>query len=62
MSRHAPLRELVVRAFLEDVALNTRWLLGPVRKYLRRLVERINVVSCGGSSAVWCQSSPTCPS
>ena len=29
-------REDVVRAFFEGVALNTRWLLGPVRKFLGR--------------------------
>jgi len=48
-------REDIVRAFLEGVALNTRWLLGPVRKFLRRPVESISVVGGGGSSAVWCQ-------
>ena len=32
-------REDIVRAFFEGVALNTRWLLGPVRKFLGRPVE-----------------------
>ena len=32
-------REDIVRAFLEGVALNTRWLLGPVRKFLGRPVQ-----------------------
>jgi len=48
-------REDIVRAFLEGVALNTRWLLGPVEKFLRRSVESISLVGGGGSSAVWCQ-------
>jgi len=48
-------REDIVRAFLEGVALNTRWLMGPVQKLLRRPVETVNLVGGGGSSAVWCQ-------
>ena len=48
-------REDIVRAFFEGVALNTRWLLGPVRKFLRRPVDRINLVGGGGQSDVWCQ-------
>ena len=48
-------REDVVRAFLEGVAFNTRWLLEPVRKFLGRPVETISLVGGGGSSAVWCQ-------
>ena len=53
-------REDVVRAFLEGVAFNTRWLLGPVRKFLGRPVTAINLVGGGGNSDVWCRSSPTC--
>jgi xylulokinase len=48
-------REDIVRAFLEGVAFNTRWLMGPVQKFLRRPVETIDLVGGGGSSAVWCQ-------
>jgi xylulokinase len=48
-------REDVVRAFLEGVALNTRWLLEPVRRFLGRPVETLNLVGGGGNSAVWCQ-------
>ena len=48
-------REDIVRAFLEGVALNTRWLMGPVRKFLRRPVDSISLVGGGGNSAVWCQ-------
>ncbi len=48
-------REDVVRAVLEGVAFNTRWLLGPAEKFLGRPVAAINLVGGGGNSAVWCQ-------
>ena len=48
-------REDIVRAFLEGVALNTRWLLGPVQKFLGHPVSTISLVDGGGNSAVWCQ-------
>ena len=48
-------REDIVRAFFEGVALNTRWLLKPVRKFLGGPVEAINLVGGGGQSDVWCQ-------
>ena len=48
-------REDIVRAFFEGVALNTRWLLEPVEKFLGRPVAAINLVGGGGESAVWGQ-------
>ena len=48
-------REDIVRAFLEGVALNTRWLMKPVEKFLGRPVTALNLVGGGGQSAVWCQ-------
>jgi xylulokinase len=45
----------VVRAVFEGVALNTRWLLRPVHKFLGRPVESIALVGGGGQSAVWSQ-------
>ena len=45
----------VVRAFLEGVALNVRWLMKPVEKFLGRRVSRIHVVGGGAASDVWCQ-------
>ncbi len=48
-------REDIVRAFFEGVALNTRWLLRPVTRFLGRPVESINLVGGGGQSDVWCQ-------
>jgi xylulokinase len=48
-------REDIIRAFLEGIAFNTRWLLKPVEKFLGRKVERINIVGGGAQSDVWCQ-------
>lgn len=48
-------REDIIRAFLEGVALNTRWLLKPVEQFLGSKVQRINIVGGGAQSNVWCQ-------
>jgi xylulokinase len=48
-------REDIIRAFLEGIAFNTRWLLGPVEKFLGRKVDSINIVGGGAQSDVWCQ-------
>ncbi len=48
-------REDIIRAFLEGIAFNTRWLLKPVEKFLGREVEQINIVGGGAQSDVWCQ-------
>ena len=48
-------REDIIRAFLEGVAFNTRWLLKPVEQFLGRKVQRINIVGGGAQSNVWCQ-------
>jgi xylulokinase len=45
----------LVRAILEGVAFNTRWLLGPVERFVGRQVDSINLVGGGGNSDVWCQ-------
>ena len=45
----------IIRAFLEGVAFNTRWLLAPFEKFIGRRVESINIVGGGGNSDVWCQ-------
>jgi xylulokinase len=45
----------IIRAVLEGVALNTRWLLRPFETFLGRTVERINIVGGGANSSVWCQ-------
>ncbi|MBK6791112.1 MAG: FGGY-family carbohydrate kinase [Anaerolineales bacterium] len=48
-------REDIIRAFLEGIAYNTRWLLSPVEKFLGRKVNNINIVGGGAQSDVWCQ-------
>ena len=48
-------REDIIRAFLEGIAFNTRWLLAPVEKFLGRKVPSINIVGGGAQSDVWCQ-------
>jgi xylulokinase len=45
----------IIRAFLEGIALNTRWLMEPVESFLGREVDCIHLVGGGGSSTVWCQ-------
>jgi xylulokinase len=48
-------REDIIRAFLEGIAFNTRWLLVPVEKFLGRSVDTIHIVGGGAQSDVWCQ-------
>ena len=48
-------REDIIRAVLEGVAFNTRWLLRPFEKFLRRSLDCINIVGGGATSNVWCQ-------
>ncbi len=48
-------REDIIRAFLEGIALNTKWLMSPVEKFLGRKVNSINIVGGGAQSDVWCQ-------
>lgn len=48
-------REDIVRAFLEGVALNTRWLLAPAERFMGRKLERLNFVGGGAKSDVWSQ-------
>jgi len=48
-------REDIIRAFLEGIAFNTRWILKPVENFLGRKVESINIVGGGAQSDVWCQ-------
>ena len=48
-------REDIIRAFLEGIAFNTRWLLSPVERFLGRNVNVIHIVGGGAQSDVWCQ-------
>lgn len=48
-------REDIIRAFLEGIALNMRWLLAPVEKFLGRKVPSIHIAGGGAQSDIWCQ-------
>ncbi len=48
-------REDLIRAFLEGVALNTRWMLGPGERFLGRKLTSLNIVGGGAKSDIWCQ-------
>lgn len=48
-------REDMVRAFLEGVALNTRWMLEAVLDFLGTPTSEITLVGGGGQSDVWSQ-------
>jgi xylulokinase len=45
----------VVRAFLEGIALNSRWLMAPVERFLGRQTRSLRLVGGGACSEVWCQ-------
>jgi xylulokinase len=48
-------RETIIRAVLEGVALNARWMMQPVERLLGRSIERLTMVGGGGNSGLWCQ-------
>ncbi|HBG74029.1 MAG TPA: xylulose kinase [Anaerolineae bacterium] len=48
-------REDIIRAVMEGVAFNTRWLLAPVEKFLGRKLSVLNYVGGGAKSNIWCQ-------
>ena len=48
-------REDIVRAFLEGVAFNQRWVLGYAEKFCGRELNPIHMVGGGAISDVWCQ-------
>jgi xylulokinase len=45
----------VIRAVLEGVALNTRWLFGHVENFFERRVSELRLIGGGAESALWCQ-------
>lgn len=45
----------LVRAMLEGIALNARWLMKPVEKFLGQPCQRMTLVGGGANSDVWCQ-------
>jgi xylulokinase len=48
-------REDIIRAFLEGVALNTRWMLEPFVRFLGQRPTTLTMVGGGAQSDVWCQ-------
>ncbi len=48
-------REDIIRAFMEGVALNTRWMLEPFLRLLRTRPDAIAAVGGGAQSDLWCQ-------
>jgi len=48
-------RDDIVRAVLEGVALNARWLLAAVERFTKRRLEPIRFIGGGARSGVWCQ-------
>lgn len=49
-------REDIIRAVLEGVALNTRWMFSALRKFLSRYpVDEVTIVGGGGASDIWCR-------
>jgi xylulokinase len=48
-------REDVIRAFLEGVALNTRWMTDPLNRFLGKPIDQITMVGGGATSDIWCQ-------
>ena len=47
--------EQLVRAVHEGVALNTRWLLGHLERFVGRRLEPVRAIGGGARSAAWCQ-------
>ena len=48
-------RAQLARATLEGVALNLRWMQGPVERFARRRLEPLAFVGGGARSELWCQ-------
>jgi xylulokinase len=48
-------RETIVRAVFEGVALNTRWMMKPITRFIRRRPETITMIGGGALSNAWCQ-------
>jgi xylulokinase len=48
-------RAHLVRAVLEGVAYNSRWLLAAVERFVNRRFDSINVIGGGAKSDLWCQ-------
>jgi len=45
----------MIRAVLEGVALNTRWMLEPFNQFLGSPIDKVTLVGGGATSNLWCQ-------
>ncbi|TFH30710.1 MAG: hypothetical protein E4H00_04695 [Myxococcales bacterium] len=48
-------RSHMIRAVMEGVAYNTRWLMGGVESFIGRPFEGLRFIGGGASSELWCQ-------
>lgn len=48
-------RDHMVRAVMEGVAYNTRWMLHYTERFIKRKMPVINIIGGGAKSALWCQ-------
>ncbi|NTE88406.1 xylulokinase [Agrobacterium rubi] len=48
-------RETIVRAVFEGVALNTRWMMKPITRFMARRPKAITMIGGGAMSNAWCQ-------
>ncbi len=48
-------REDIIRAVLEGVAFNTRWVFKYVEKFVKRRMDGLHFVGGGANSRIWCQ-------
>jgi xylulokinase len=48
-------RQDIIRAVMEGVALNTRWMTAPFNRFLGKPLDRLTMVGGGATSDVWCQ-------
>lgn len=48
-------REDIIKAFYEGIALNTRWLKKPMEDFMKKKIEKINIIGGGAQSDGWCQ-------
>lgn len=48
-------RAHMIRAVLEGVAFNSKWLLTYVEKFIKRPLRQINIIGGGAGSDLWCQ-------
>jgi xylulokinase len=48
-------RDHMIRAVMEGVAYNTRWMLHYTEKFIKREMSPINIIGGGAKSELWCQ-------